>query len=146
MRPAASIGERSAALAIGLALLLMLTLLALVSVRGARLDAGRATGAIAARTAFEAAERGLRAGIARTVPPAAAGVGGELPDSVDGGHASFRVEPDRARAPTDVPTGFSLGVDSEFRAYPFVVTANGSAQERRVRLSQDILVVGARDD
>jgi hypothetical protein len=145
MRLGAQRGEPSAALAIGLALLLVLTLLALVSVRSARLHAGRAAGEIAARTAFEAAERGLRAGFARTPPPAAA-LDGELPGSPDGARASYRIEADPAHGPTDVPTGFSLGSGSEFRAYPFVVTAIGTAQDRRVRVRADILIVGVSDD
>jgi len=136
--------SRGAALGIALALLLVLTLLAIVSVRGTRVAASEAAGEIASRAAFEAAERALAAGRARlAAAPASAGEG-SLPAGPDGARASFRVEPDAARAPTDVPEGFSVGAD--FRAHAYLVTASGAAADRQVRLREDVLVVGAADE
>jgi hypothetical protein len=138
--------SRGVAVVIGLALLGVLTLLALASVRSARVERGSAARTIAARSAFEAAERGLSAALAAPTPPATAR---DLTGAVDGGDGSssrFRLEFDRARAPVEPPSGFSLGAGTGFSGYPFIASAVGTAGGRSVRLRQDIVVIGAADD
>ena len=136
--------SRGVAVVIGLALLLVLTLLALASVRSARVERGSAARAIAARAAFEAAERGLKAALA--APPSPARVLSGSFDGDDGSTTSYRIEFDRAHGLVDAPAGFSLGGGSGFIAYPFAVTATGTANGRSVRLREDVLVMGAADE
>ena len=133
-----------AALAIGLALLFVLTLLALVSIRGARQSAGDAAREADARTAFEAAERALAAARARLAAPPAGPAELTLPPGPDGARAHAALKP--GGPPLDPPAGFSLGTDTGVRAYAVEILGTGSAPAARVRLREDVAVVGAADE
>jgi type IV pilus assembly protein PilX len=123
-------GARGAALAVGLILLLALTLLAIAGLRSARLDPRRSAGALDTSNAFEAAERGLAVALlnAASGSAAPAGVGPVLLPGSNGASYRYRVEYDAANGVTEVPGGgFSVGAGVGFSAVHFAVTATGAA-------------------
>ncbi|HXQ64038.1 MAG TPA: PilX N-terminal domain-containing pilus assembly protein, partial [Steroidobacteraceae bacterium] len=114
---------RGAALAVGLVLLLVLTVLAVASVRTARRDVGRSADAMYETETFEAAERALGLAIRSTVPnPGAPAVTVPVARPGSGGD-SYRVEFNPAIGVTGVPDGFSLGEGVGFKAFHLDVTA-----------------------
>lgn len=136
---------RGAALAVALVLLLGLTVLAVISVRGAREDAERAASAMAHTTAFEVAERAISVALAAS--PAVSGARtARVPatGTLDEG-ASYRIDFDATGGITAVPEGFSLDADTGFKAYHYTVTAIGISAERRVALRQGFYVIGPPD-
>ena len=147
-RSRAAGGEAGAALAVGLLLVLVLTVLAVLAARGARLGLERARAVVASIDAFEAAERGLGVALASTVPSTAAVrvAEGAAPAGPAGAAFRYRVDFDPAQGETQPPAGFSVGDGAAFRAFHFEATATGVSAAERLTLRQDYYVVGPADE
>lgn len=139
--------ERGAALAVGLILLLVLTILAIASLSTSTLDVRMAANAMYTTNSFEVAERGIDIAIQNTVPntttptvtvpvTVAAGTNGDT--------YTYTVRFNPANGVTAVPSGgFSLGSGVGFNAFHFDVTATGtSASSSTTTATQSYYVVG----
>ena len=139
--------ERGAALAVGLILLLVLTILAIANLSTSTLDLRMAANAMFTTNAFEATERGIDIAIQTNVPDttkttvtvpltAASGTNGDA--------YTYTIRFNAANGVTAVPSGgFSLGSGVGFNAFHFDVSSTGAAaSSSTTTATQSYYVVG----
>ena len=138
--------ERGAALAVGLILLLILTMLAIATLATTTLDLRMAANAMYTTNAFEATERGIDVAILTNVPNTTTPTVtvGVTPAGTSGDTYTYTVKFNSLNGVTAVPSGgFSLGTGVGFNAFHFDVTSTGtSASNAATTATQSYYVVG----
>ena len=139
--------EGGAALAVGLILLLVLTILAIATLSTSTLDLRMAANAMFTTNAFEATERGIDIAIQNTVPNTTTPtitVPATVAPGTNGDTYTYTVRFNSLNGVTAVPSGgFSLGSGVGFNAFHFDVTSAGTAaSSSTTTATQSYYVVG----
>ena len=139
--------EQGAALAVGLILLLVLTILAIANLSTSTLDVRMAANAMYTTNAFEATERGIDIAVQTSVPnttlpsvtvPVTAATG------TNGDTYTYTMRFNSLNGVTAPPNqGYSLGPGVQMSAFHFDVTATGtSASTATTTATQSFYIIG----